>query len=534
MARVTGRRAAATVLAGVVLTGMPLLPGVIASGSAVGLLRVPLEAPVVVLLLALLPWRSARVAVAAAFGLVETVALLVVSIDAGYESVLAIHFDPADLPQLADAFGVLRDAIGPVPAIGLLVLVVVLALLIAAVLARAALRVAAAIRGRAGVRTLVAVTAAWTALAVTGAQLVPGLPLAAAASVDSLATAARTASTGLDAQSALAASVGHDDWAHRPASQLLRALRGKDVLVVFVESYGRVAVEGSAFSSGVDAVLRQGRSRLAADGYGARSAWLTSPTFGGLSWLAHSTLQSGLWIDRQSLYDELVRTDRFTLSDAFAKAGWRTVADVPSNERPWPEGRTFYHYARLLGSGDAGYRGPRFGYARIPDEYTLRHFADTELAGPHRPVMAEIDLVSSHNPWAPLPRIVPWAALGDGSIYDGQPAQSESAAQVWRDPRTVQDFYGRSVQYSLESVLAFLHEVRDPNLVVLMLGDHQPATIVSGPGAGHDVPVSIIARDPAVLEAVRPWHWTDGLRPASDAPDWRMDRFRDRFLSAFR
>ena len=33
-----------------------------------------------------------------------------------------------------------------------------------------------------------------------------------------------------------------------------------------------------------------------------------------------------------------------------------------------------------------------------------------------------------------------------------------------------------------------------------------------------------------VLDA---WGWQPGLRPAPDAPVWRMDAFRDRFLSAF-
>ena len=39
----------------------------------------------------------------------------------------------------------------------------------------------------------------------------------------------------------------------------------------------------------------------------------------------------------------------------------------------------------------------------------------------------------------------------------------------------------------------------DDNLVLIMLGDHQPATIVSGQGASHDVPITIVAKDPAVL-----------------------------------
>ena len=69
--------------------------------------------------------------------------------------------------------------------------------------------------------------------------------------------------------------------------------------------------------------------------------------------------------------------------------------------------------------------------------------------------------------------------------------------------------------------------------MLIVLGDHQPATIVSGSNAGHDVPISIIARDPAVLDRISGWGWQDGLRPRPDAPVWPMDAFRDRFLSAY-
>ena len=51
------------------------------------------------------------------------------------------------------------------------------------------------------------------------------------------------------------------------------------------------------------------------------------------------------------------------------------------------------------------------------------------------------------------------------------------------------------------------------NLVMVVLGDHQPATIVSGLDASHDVPISIIAHDPAVLHRVHGWGWADGMRP---------------------
>jgi hypothetical protein len=73
----------------------------------------------------------------------------------------------------------------------------------------------------------------------------------------------------------------------------------------------------------------------------------------------------------------------------------------------------------------------------------------------------------------------------------------------------------------------------DDNLVLVFLGDHQPASVVSGQGASHDVPITIVARDPAVLDRISGWGWQSGLKPNAQAPVWRMDSFRDRFLSAF-
>ncbi len=139
-----------------------------------------------------------------------------------------------------------------------------------------------------------------------------------------------------------------------------------------------------------------------------------------------------------SRYAQLTASSRLTLSDAFNKAGWRTVADVPSNEKNWPEGKTFYHYDQIYNQYNVGYTGPHFSYARVPDQYTLAKFQKLELAQPHSPVMAEIDLVSSHTPWAPLPHMVPENALGDGSIFDGMPEQGQQPNAVWTNAHDVQ------------------------------------------------------------------------------------------------
>ena len=99
------------------------------------------------------------------------------------------------------------------------------------------------------------------------------------------------------------------------------------------------------------------------------------------------------------------------------RAGWRTVDDVPSNYQDWSVGRSFYNYDKIYDRRNVGYRGPSFSYAAMPDQYVLSALRQRELAAPHhRPVMAEIDLVSSHTPWAPLPHMVDWNAVGDGTV----------------------------------------------------------------------------------------------------------------------
>src|SRR5262249_1433555 len=143
----------------------------------------------------------------------------------------------------------------------------------------------------------------------------------------------------------------------------LSGLRGKDVIIAFVESYGQVTVQGTSFSPGIDAVLRRRTASLAHAGWSARSAFITSPSFGGLSWLGHSTLQSGLWVNTDQRYAELIHSRRFTLSDAFNKAGWRTVIDSPADEGPWDAGKSFYHFDKIYDRSNVGYHGPKFHYA---------------------------------------------------------------------------------------------------------------------------------------------------------------------------
>jgi hypothetical protein len=113
------------------------------------------------------------------------------------------------------------------------------------------------------------------------------------------------------------------------------------------------------------------------------------------------------------------------------------------------------------------------------------------------------------------------------------PAEDLPVSAVWSSTAGIRDAYARSIAYSLSSVFSFVGTYGSDRTVVVVLGDHQPAPVVTGAGASRDVPVTILAKDPAVLAQVSGWGWQDGVRPAPDAPVWRMDVFRNRFLQAF-
>jgi len=169
----------------------------------------------------------------------------------------------------------------------------------------------------------------------------------------------------------------------------------------------------------------------------------------------------------------------------------------------------------------------------MPDQYTLAEFQRLELTPGHQPVMAEIDTTSSHTPWAPLPSMVPWNQVGNGSIFNAQRGTAADVARVWSNTNTVRQFYGQSIQYSMTALTSWVTELDDPNLVLILMGDHQPHSTVSGNTPNNEVPISIITRAPSVLKQISSWHWQNGLLPAPSAPLEPMDAFRNQFLDTF-
>ena len=523
------------VLAAALVVGALLMPNTAPALRPDRFTRIPAEAIIGAILLLALP-RRPRTVVAALCGAGIGVLTVLNLLDMGFTEYLGRGFNLVlDWGLLDDAQTYVADALGGTAATAAAVGAVVLALLLVAGTALAAVRLGdllARHRTRSARGALIAGTA-WVACAALGVQLA-GLPVASERAAGALKGQTRRVVETLRDEAAFEKESRADTFGATPPEQLLPDLRGKDVVFAFIESYGRAAVEDPLVAPGVTRTLDTRTAALARAGFHARSGWLTSATYGGSSWLGHSTALSGLWVDNQQRYRTVTAGDHLTLTRAFRETGaWDTVGVMPGVQKAWPEAE-WYGLDKVYDAFDLGYRGPKFSWSTMPDQYALEAFERLEHGRKRdRPLMSEIILTSSHQPWAPIPELVGWDELGDGSVFDAIQRAGKKPAGVVADGAASKREYGRSITYSVTSLTQWLERYGTDDTVLVFLGDHQPLARVSGDRASRDVPVSVVAKDPEVLEKIADWDWTEGLRPAEDAPVWRMSDFRDRFLTAY-
>ena len=236
-----------------------------------------------------------------------------------------------------------------------------------------------------------------------------------------------------------AKQINHDPFRNTPSDRLLTGLRGKDVLLVFVEAYGQVAVQGSSFSPAIDAAAQpRGPSGCRAPASPRGAAFSPRRRFGGISWLAHSTLQSGrLGQQPAPLQPADVGRTASRSTDAFKRAGWRTVNFAPANDRAWPQGSSVLPLRQdlrpLPGRLSRARASPT---RRCPTSTSSRRCsASSSPRATAVPLFAEVDTVSSHMPWNRIPQQIAWNQVGNGSIYNRIPMDHETGA-FWSNPAT--------------------------------------------------------------------------------------------------
>jgi hypothetical protein len=311
----------------------------------------------------------------------------------------------------------------------------------------------------------------------------------------------------------------------------LAHVRGADVVLLFVESYGVTSWERAEFQD----TLRPGRAALTAaiteTGRSVVTALVESTTFGGESWLAHISLLSGIEVRDQDMNRRLMAERRDTLVTTFRRAGYRTLGILPGLHAPWPEGQ-FYGFDRIYTARDLAYEGPPFGWWDVTDQFVLARM--DEFVGatpPGAPTFVFLPTISTHTPFTPVPPYQPdWSRLLTPTPYDDDDLRK--AYEVTPDWSNLSPDYARALAYMHETLSGYVRRQAGRDLVMVILGDHQPPALVSGEGASWNVPVHVIASRDVVLERLLARGFREGLEPRGPAVA-RMDTLMPILLDAF-
>ena len=305
----------------------------------------------------------------------------------------------------------------------------------------------------------------------------------------------------------------------------------RDVVVIFIESYGRASIDGTLYADTTRAVLSEAERKLAARGLAMRSGYLGSPTRGGQSWLSHATFANGLRVNDQVRYQALLASGREGLFHIARRGGFQTAAVMPAITMDWPEGEKM-GFDRILPASDLGYRGLPFNWVTMPDQFTLAAFDRLVGTAPRDGrLFAQVVLISSHAPWVPVPRMIPWEKVGDGKVFDAMAQEGDPPNVVWQDRDRVRDQYRQAVAYSLEVALDWVARAGSDGPLVFLLGDHQAARFVAQEDR-HDVPLHLIG-PPALVDAAAGWGFAPGLIPPETLAALPMEEMRDRIVAAY-
>jgi hypothetical protein len=310
-----------------------------------------------------------------------------------------------------------------------------------------------------------------------------------------------------------AMSGGRSVPASPPMNSDFSRIRGADVILMFLESYGAVTYDRPDFAAALASSRGELANAIKDSGRHSVSAFVESPTFGGESWLAHISLMSGVEVRDPHTNAVLMTQQRETVVKAFSRGGYRTIAAMPGLWWDWPEG-SFYGFDDIYGAVRLDYRGPQFGWFTLTDQFALARIDALELARqPRPPVFMFFPTVSTHTPFIPTPPYQPdWTRIFDERPYDpGELDRSFEEEPDWLD---LGPGYLKAVAYSYRTLAGYLRLRADRDLVVILIGDHQPPAAVSGERAPWDVPVHVIASRGELLTQLRTHGFTDGLTPA--------------------
>jgi hypothetical protein len=272
-----------------------------------------------------------------------------------------------------------------------------------------------------------------------------------------------------------------------------------DLHVFIVESYGHTLFTRDGYRQAMEGVYADFSEFLSGRGWKGASSFLSSPAFGGRSWLADATLLAGIRLRNQEHYDAYLLSGSRNLSHRLGELGYYRILAASGTQYTTPEWEALHEFDRYLLQKDFGYRGPFITFGRMPDQYLLYQSAKL-FPGLQAPLFGWYMLSNSHVPFEAQPEYVDdWDSLGDGGIFRDANVRYFNNNWLWGGE--FPEGYLFSIEYELRIIREFMARYLDPYSLVIILGDHQPRIPISEPDASFSVPIHVLSGKAALIEA---------------------------------
>ncbi len=499
-------------------------------------LRVALEVPVAFLVLALAQrfglrlrwWFFAPVTL-----LVLLARLFITADNVSHRFIFRDFRVPLDLRLVPEFFRLMYDT-SPARAFASYAIIFVLAIGASLALVYLALRGVYARSRRPSFRWMIVAYAALSAGLVVVQDSLGG-PMLYSRNTSSRIATEIEAATRLpdDRRNILKQIAGVNDRIGKGNGPFLDKLQGNDVLFFFVESYGRTVFANEAYSTVLVPRYEKMAANLASAGFHVASDFITSPTYGGFSWFAHATLDSGVKVIshlHSQLLDELRPTG---FADHFREAGYQPILVAPGTTRPWPGMDDYYGFRKHYFSWEFGYQGPRYGWPTMADQFVLYHIQKEAIEKSQQPLFIQYALVSSHAPFSDQPRYIEdWETIGDGSVL--HKSRRNRFNVTWGLSGDVVKAYTAAITYEMQVMEGYLEKFVQDDTLVIFVGDHQPHQLVTGPNnLTWSVPIHVASRSPELIEPFLRRGYVPGMVPTQPLPHVGMERFMEEFLADF-
>lgn len=289
--------------------------------------------------------------------------------------------------------------------------------------------------------------------------------------------------------------------------------RKPDFYLVMLEAYGEILATWDMAPAYRELLVRV-EQRLARAGYHAASTYSAAPVHSGTSWFSIGTVHTGVLIQRPKAFELLERAgpELPTLTRFFRRQGYRSYALQPgSTKRVGLTRNDFYGHDVFVDAPALGYRGKKYGFGRVPDQYALGVFRERFFQATAQPRYVFFMNVSTHYPWGDeIPSYArDWKSLDQ---HDAPPASDVDASWPALEHSVeiatpLRRSYFKSIAYVFRLLTEWFEAEAGRDSVIVLLGDHQPRLERNLPGAvTMNTPLHILAKDPAFIATLIAHH----------------------------